>query len=90
MCLVHPFPEISGCLDVEHQSWAGGTRKYVHFVLYKENMDTQVALNSLGRMLRIAPTRFGIAGTKDRRGITVQRVSGFKVAPNELAKLNAR
>lgn len=59
---------------------------YVHFLLQKTNRDTQDALNMLARSLGlIRPGQRGggaksvnelaIAGTKDKRGVTVQRVS---------------
>ncbi|GBG00206.1 hypothetical protein Rsub_12987 [Raphidocelis subcapitata] len=117
----------------QHDGWPGGSgRRYVKFVLYKENMETQaslkalrmcmcagacacapVALNMLSGLLagaadvrggsrggrrggRGAPAAgargagFGIAGTKDKRGITAQWVTLFKVHPARLAALNGR
>ena len=38
----------------------------------------------------VATRTFAFAGTKDKRGITVQRVTAFHIAPARLAGLNAR
>lgn len=53
--------------------------EHLHFSLYKENKDTMEVISYLSRQLRMRPHAFQFAGTKDRRGITVQRVSIFRV-----------
>jgi tRNA pseudouridine13 synthase len=53
-------------------------------------MHTQAALTVVGRMLRLHSQAFGFAGTKDRRGVTTQYVTLFKVDPGKLAGLNPR
>lgn len=50
----------------------------------------QAALTVVGRMLHLHSHAFGFAGTKDRRGITTQYVTLFKVDPRKLAALNPR
>jgi len=52
---------------------------YLHFTLYKENKDTMESIAFLARQLKLQPKSFQFAGTKDRRGITVQRVSAYRV-----------
>ena len=52
---------------------------YLHFTLYKENKDTMEAISYLARQLKVQPRSFQFAGTKDRRGITVQRVSAYRI-----------
>lgn len=52
---------------------------YLHFSLYKENKDTMEAISWLARQLKLRPQLFQFAGTKDRRGVTVQRVSVYRV-----------
>lgn len=71
-------------------NWPSQHGKYVQFHLYKENKDTQDALMVLGKMLRMQPKSFGIAGTKDKRAITTQRVTAFKQPASKLAALNKR
>lgn len=64
--------------------------EYCHFLLYKENRDTMQAVSLVGRLLRIGKGKggLGFAGTKDRRAVTVQRCSVFRVHAHRLAALN--
>ncbi|KAF9226574.1 tRNA pseudouridine synthase D [Gyrodon lividus] len=48
---------------------------YIHFTLQKTNRDTQDALAHLSRTLHVNIKDLAVAGTKDKRGVTVQRVS---------------
>ncbi len=48
---------------------------YIHFTLQKTNRDTQDALQSLARTLHVPAKDLSTAGTKDKRGVTVQRVA---------------
>lgn len=50
----------------------------------------QAALGVVARMLHCQPRSFGFAGTKDKRGVTTQWVTAFKVSPAKLAALNPR
>ncbi|KAI1313589.1 pseudouridine synthase [Xylaria venustula] len=68
----------------------GSSGPYLHFSLYKENKDTMDALNHMAKILRLHPKVFGAAGTKDRRAVTVQRVSIKGRSPNSLIAINER
>lgn len=48
---------------------------YIHFTLHKTNRDTQDALSKLSRSLNVGVKDLSVAGTKDKRGVTTQRVS---------------
>lgn len=48
---------------------------YLHFTLHKCNKETQDCLTRIGRLLKVNARDLGIAGTKDKRGVTTQRVS---------------
>jgi tRNA pseudouridine13 synthase len=48
---------------------------YIHFTMQKTNRDTQDALGHLSRLLHVSVKDLSVAGTKDKRGVTVQRVS---------------
>lgn len=48
---------------------------YIHFTLQKTNRDTQDALTNLSRVLHVNIKDLSVAGTKDKRGVTVQRVA---------------
>ncbi|KAJ2874986.1 multisubstrate pseudouridine synthase 7, partial [Coemansia asiatica] len=47
--------------------------------MQKENTDSMDVLSQIARKLHVKPKSFGMAGTKDKRGITVQRCSAFRV-----------
>ena len=57
---------------------------YLHFTLYKENKDTMEAISWLSRQLKLSAKSFQFAGTKDRRGVTVQRVSVHRVLADRM------
>ncbi|RJE21787.1 pseudouridine synthase [Aspergillus sclerotialis] len=61
---------------------------YLHFTIYKENKDTMETISWLSRQLKMNPKHFQFAGTKDRRGVTVQRASAQRLYADRLAKLN--
>ncbi|KAI0014102.1 pseudouridine synthase [Xylariaceae sp. FL0662B] len=62
--------------------------QFLHFSLYKENRDTIDAINQIARLLNLKPSFFGTAGTKDRRAVTVQRVSMRRRNPQTLVFIN--
>ncbi|KAK6915448.1 Pseudouridine synthase, TruD [Dillenia turbinata] len=72
------------------ENWPDHLGKFTRFHLYKENKDTQEALGLIGKMLGIQPRSFGFAGTKDKRSISTQRVTVFKVHANRICALNKR
>ena len=61
---------------------------YLHFTLYKENKDTMEVVSFLSHQLRLKPKMLQFAGTKDRRAVTVQRISVYRVDANRLAQCN--
>ena len=63
---------------------------YTLFHLYKENTDTMEALNLFSKLMKIPVTRFSFAGTKDKRGVTVQQMVAKNVGDRRLAGLNKR
>lgn len=67
---------------------------YCHFLLYKENKDTMHATKIVHKLLGLrggggAHSQIGFAGTKDKRAVTVQRCSVYRVDASRLARLNA-
>lgn len=48
---------------------------YLSVVVFKENTESMHACNYLARRLKKAPKQVTIAGNKDKRGITSQRVT---------------
>jgi tRNA pseudouridine13 synthase len=68
--------------------WAELGGEYLHFSLYKENKDTMEVISYIAGRLGMKPRSFAFAGTKDRRGVTVQRVSVFRKHAEQIARLN--
>jgi tRNA pseudouridine13 synthase len=60
--------------------------EYLIFLLYKENKDTMEALNQLAKATYRNVKAFQIAGIKDRRGVTYQIVSGYRITHQQLGK----
>lgn len=48
---------------------------YIHFTLLKSNRETHDALSHLVRVLHLQNRDLGSCGTKDKRAVTVQRIS---------------
>ncbi|HIH10432.1 MAG TPA: tRNA pseudouridine(13) synthase TruD [Candidatus Diapherotrites archaeon] len=65
-------------------------REYLHLSMEKFNLDTNDAMRRLCRILYISPKRIGYAGMKDKRGITVQRISLWMPDTGRLAGFSSR
>ena len=68
--------------------WEARGGEYLHFSIYKENKDTMEVISYLARQLRLPPKTFQFAGTKDRRAVTVQRASAYRMSAEKLASVN--
>ncbi|OAX78429.1 hypothetical protein ACJ72_07265, partial [Emergomyces africanus] len=64
--------------------WSELGGEHLHFTLYKENKDTMEVVTFLARQMKMNAKQFGFAGTKDRRGVTVQRVSAYRIYADRL------
>jgi tRNA pseudouridine13 synthase len=62
--------------------------EYLHFTLHKENKDTMEAIYFMATQLKFNTKNFQFAGTKDRRAVTVQRISLYRAQADRLAGLN--
>jgi tRNA pseudouridine13 synthase len=51
-------------------------------VLEKENWDTNLVIRGIAKRLYVSQKRVGFAGTKDKRAITTQRISLWKIKEN--------
>jgi tRNA pseudouridine13 synthase len=74
---------------VEWPVEAGG-KMYLGFTLYKENKDSTEAISRLSRLVGMGPNAFQFAGTKDKRGVTSQRVNVYKLMPARLVSAMAK
>lgn len=64
--------------------WPRSRPDHTHFVLYKENKDTMDAIHNLAAATNSKPSYFSYAGTKDRRAVTSQWVSSWRLEPKRL------
>ena len=65
-------------------SWEELGGDYLHFTLCKENKDTMESISWLSKELKTKPGIFQFAGTKDRRAVTVQRVSVYRILADRM------
>jgi tRNA pseudouridine13 synthase len=63
---------------------------YVWFTMKKTNYDLFKALKTLSRFLNVSIKRFGYAGTKDKRAVTYQKISVWKIPAERLESLRLR
>ncbi|KAI9889476.1 MAG: hypothetical protein M1814_005259 [Vezdaea aestivalis] len=68
--------------------WQERGGEYLHFSLYKENKDTMEVMGFIQRQLSTTPRNLQFAGTKDRRAVTVQRMSAYHFTADRLAGIN--
>lgn len=64
--------------------------EYLHLTMEKFNLDTNDAIRRICRALYSSPKRIGYAGMKDRRAITVQRISVWNPDMQKLAEFRSR
>jgi len=70
-------------------AWPRDRPSFLQFVLYKENYDTTNAMSTIAKHIRVKPNLFTWAGTKDKRGVTAQLVTAFKVTPEKVSIMNS-
>ncbi|MBI4210619.1 MAG: tRNA pseudouridine(13) synthase TruD [Candidatus Diapherotrites archaeon] len=70
--------------------WQPEGTEYLHVTMEKFNLDTNEALRRVSRALYVSPKRIGYAGMKDRRAITVQRISIWNPDAQRLAAFRSR
>jgi tRNA pseudouridine13 synthase len=68
-------------------AWDDLGGEHLHFTLYKENKDTMEVLFFMATQLKTKVSNFQFAGTKDRRGVTVQKVSICRVKKEQILGL---
>jgi tRNA pseudouridine13 synthase len=66
----------------------GDRKDYLHFSLYKENKETMEVASILAKFLKTQIKNIKYAGTKDRRGVTVQRMSIERFTVERVTTLN--
>lgn len=64
--------------------WPRNRPDHTHFILYKENKDTMDAIHNLAAAINTRPSNFSYAGTKDKRAVTTQWLSAWRLEPKRL------
>jgi len=64
--------------------------EYTIFYLQKYDWDNHRLIRILSRHLKTSRKRFSFAGTKDRRALTIQRMSAWKIPPERLLGLRIK
>lgn len=73
---------------VKRSNWPKNVGDYLKFTLLKENVDTISACNMISRNLYLRNNRISYAGTKDKRGITVQSCTVFRKRASDFRRIN--
>ncbi|KAH9197850.1 hypothetical protein AeNC1_000217 [Aphanomyces euteiches] len=68
--------------------WPHNRPNYVKFVLFKKNKETVDAMLHMSKLLHLSPNAFNYAGTKDKRGLTTQWVTAYRIPRETIAKIN--
>ena len=79
---------INASQEIEQSNSLNG--EYTEFNIVKKDWDTHRLIHKLRRRLRVSRKRFSFAGTKDRRALTVQRMSVWKIHPSKLLELRIK
>lgn len=77
-------------LEVDERIEGEGNGEFTHFVLQKRNWNTLQALKVISSSIGCSLKRFGYAGTKDRRALTVQLCSVWRIPPERIMALRIR
>ncbi|CAB3398536.1 unnamed protein product [Caenorhabditis bovis] len=70
--------------------WDEKTPKECHFTMAKENKDTVYSLGVIAKFLNVDRKLVKMCGIKDKRAVTVQRVSCRQVEEKKILSLNSR
>ena len=70
------------------RAWPETVPDYLQFTLLKENVDSMTAINFMSRFLHLKSGALDYAGTKDKRGVTAQKVTVYRKRPTEIERIN--
>ncbi|RYG96254.1 tRNA pseudouridine(13) synthase TruD, partial [archaeon] len=70
------------------EGWPKSCPDFLSFTLLKENVDTLHAISILAKHLRISNNSITFNGTKDKRGITAQKLTVYRKKPSDFKKIN--
>ncbi|EPY41357.1 tRNA pseudouridine13 synthase [Angomonas deanei] len=65
-------------------------RPFLHFTMYKENLENNQVLNIIAKNLTIGVRQIQFCGSKDKRAVTLQRMCIQDMQPARLSLVNSR
>jgi tRNA pseudouridine13 synthase len=68
----------------------GTEGKYLVLELIKHDWDTHHLTRTLSKILQISQKRISVAGTKDKRALTTQKISIFDIDASEIEKIHLK
>ncbi|WP_292389484.1 tRNA pseudouridine(13) synthase TruD [Methanosarcina sp. UBA5] len=68
----------------------GEEGKYLILELVKRDWDTHHLIRTLAKILQISQKRISVAGTKDKRALTTQKISIFDIDAAEIEKIHLK
>ncbi|MCO5381471.1 MAG: tRNA pseudouridine(13) synthase TruD [Methanosarcina barkeri] len=68
----------------------GTEGKYLVLELIKHDWDTHHLTRTLSKILQISQKRISVAGTKDKRALTMQKISIFDIDASEIEKIHLK
>ncbi|MDY6958888.1 MAG: tRNA pseudouridine(13) synthase TruD, partial [Halobacteriota archaeon] len=68
----------------------GETGRYLILELVKDDWDSHHLIRDISRILRISQKRIGLAGTKDKRAITRQKIGISDISEKEIERINLK
>lgn len=71
---------------LRREGWPQDRPDYLYFRLYKENCDTGEAVKRIAECVGRSPKQFTFAGTKDKRGVTVQSICAHRLPADQLRR----
>ncbi|DBA03675.1 TPA: hypothetical protein N0F65_004092 [Lagenidium giganteum] len=82
----HNGPAKKGERD-PRRDWPVDQPDYLQFVLYKRNKDIVPVINQISSILKIPPSTFSYADVKDKRGITTQLCTAYRLQMEKFQSL---
>jgi tRNA pseudouridine13 synthase len=88
MRLIAKHKQQKGTKRKRREQWPDGVGDFLKFKILKENVDTMSAANYMADILNCKKDFLKFSGTKDKRAVTVQWVTAYRLHPIALHRFN--
>lgn len=75
-------------VDTKRSQWPKGIGNYLEFVLVKSNIDNHQVIHELSNYFGVNKKMFSWAGTKDKRAITTQKITAYKLLMDRFQRID--